>query len=350
LNATRNSGLELEPPARALGLEDVRQPKLDRHACAAWRIVVTSLLCAHCEVIGGYQTFKAQVEPAHPCDVLPKTKPNVGSMVLTKEHDDCFWVDRVETTVAQYGNFLKDDPWSALSGDQASCGWKSDFFDPKAAPEGGAGGEESEACFTLANREDNPFADAMPMRCVDWCEALAYCRWAEKKLCYSFVILGQTVGEPGGLWESACSAGSAYPYGTAVEPGRCNIGLTDGECGNAFGLGVCGPRPVSSTAPVSRCTSPNSGAVDMIGNVAEWSGVCGKIASSVKEETPNVKEETCQVKGGSFDDDETDVDCQTVTIFRQRQLRDHRIGFRCCAPLTDDEQTLVDNARRSSAD
>ena len=69
----------------------------------------------------------------------------------------------------------------------------------------------------------------LPVHYVDWCDAVAYCRWANKEL-----RPGQRRDPPAGMsadteksaWYNACSAQEkAYPYGVGFDNTRCN---TDG--------------------------------------------------------------------------------------------------------------------------
>ncbi len=287
-----------------------------------------------CQVVGGYESFKAEEPlpppPPHRCDdieVQPKPDKVDGLQVLTKLDDGrCFWIDQTEVTVAQYRQFLDEAPapsWSTLS---ESCTWKTSLSDPQNSPE---------ICADAADImiEELPFADQRPIRCVDWCDALAFCSWADKTLCGvpSFTGVNSSVGPN---WEQACAdAGAEYPYGgTEVVVEACNIGLRGYQCGNDLGLFVCGPVSVPSKAPLN-CDSPN-GAFDMLGNVAEWTDNCG---SPPDGEGPEAA--TCMVKGGSFDDSDDAINCQHRTAYEPRSTRNRTLGFRCCAELTNMEES-----------
>jgi formylglycine-generating enzyme len=299
---------------------------------------VLLVLVSSCQVVGGYESFEAQEPlpppPPHRCDdieVQPKPDLVDGLQVLTKLDDGtCFWIDETEVTVAQYRAFLDQaaeapPSWPILS---ESCAWKTSPSDPQNSPE---------ICADVGDLivEELPFADQKPIRCVDWCDALAFCSWADKTLCGvpSFTGVTSSVGPN---WEQACAdSGAEFPYGgTEVVIGACNIGLSQYQCGNDLGLFVCGPTLVPSKSPLN-CDSPN-GASDMLGNVAEWTDNCG---SPPMDEGPEAA--TCMVKGGSFDDSDDAINCQHRTANAPRSTRRRTLGFRCCAGLTNMEESQL---------
>jgi formylglycine-generating enzyme required for sulfatase activity len=296
--------------------------------------LVVSALGVGCQLVAGYETFHGGAEPSaapHPCDVLMPKKADVsGVLVLTKQASgSCFWIDQTEVTVAAYREYLSQvsSPLSWSADDSASCAWKAEPFDPEHATD--------DPCVQETAVEDLPLADDKPIRCVDWCDALAYCRWAGKRLCSGDgVMTGVTTNQASLDWAEACSDGGApYPYGgTKFVPEACNIGLSQAECANVLHFSVCGPTSVPSPAPL-HCKSPN-GAVDMVGNVAEWTANCGKLPST------DAQAQLCQIKGGSFADEAT-ITCQTSSKYEQRTARNHAVGFRCCTDLTSSERAQL---------
>jgi formylglycine-generating enzyme required for sulfatase activity len=127
-------------------------------------------------------------------------------------------------------------------------------------------------------------------------------------------------------WGIACGSVAGLPYvnGTTPEAGVCNVGLATADCESRLGQPQCAPTDVDIMGgEFPSCVSP-SGAVDMIGNVAEWVGQCGGGGDAGT---------LCQKRGGSFADD-----LATATCFWQPtaaiDTRDRTVGFRCCASLT----------------
>jgi formylglycine-generating enzyme required for sulfatase activity len=149
-----------------------------------------------------------------------------------------------------------------------------------------------------------------PVVDVDWCDAVAYCTWAGKRLCAA------PDGAPGDLarpadprssaWFAACSGGGerTYPYGDAYDPAACN-GL-DLDAGRAL--------PVGS---LPRCEA--RGAFDLSGNVWEWEDAC------TSTDTGRV----CLVRGGGFRNDRYNVTCSGAYRASVDTTYDY-YGFRCC--------------------
>jgi formylglycine-generating enzyme len=296
--------------------------------------LAVALVASTCQVVGGYQAFAP-----HPCDVLPASKPDstgMATLVLSKQtNGTCYWIDQTEVTVYQYSEFLAKVPMPVVWDPQ--CPWKTTPSNPVA--------EMSETpeppCVAMTSAESEPFRETKPIRCVDWCDARAYCKWAgadkDEDLCGgnpngSFV-------EPTDLpdqWGSACSAGgSDYPNGQIPIAEQCNVGLSEaaGQCYSLLGQNQCAPTDVDAPN-FAGCTGP-SGTVDMIGNVAEWVVSCAATGDGGPDTL-------CQTRGGSF---LTPLDDMTATCYGVAPTpigaRDRAIGLRCCEALSMDEQNLV---------
>jgi formylglycine-generating enzyme required for sulfatase activity len=153
------------------------------------------------------------------------------------------------------------------------------------------------------------------MSCVGFCDALAFCEWAGKRLC------GSTDGGPlpgaeaptndKSEWYLACSNGgkTKYPYGDAFEPGRCDSGGKD-EPG----------RPAAE----SQCAglgTPFDAIKDLSGGMSEWEDDC-------------VPEGSCRIRGGSAGTQELDTLACTGDMRLTAYLEASTVatvGFRCCA-------------------
>ena len=135
----------------------------------------------------------------------------------------------------------------------------------------------------------------LPLTHVDFSAASDLCKGAGKRLC--------TEEE----WEQACSGPrhQRYPFGDGENASACAVqgGLNKG--------------PLKSGS-VSTCTSP-FGAMDMNGNVAEWT------ATSLKPGAPQMI-----VRGGSWESDLAHASCQSRDYFMPGQGGARTIGFRCC--------------------
>jgi formylglycine-generating enzyme len=276
-----------------------------------------------CQVVAGYQSFQG-----HPCNALPASKPDakgLATLVLSKQPDGtCYWIDQTEVTVQQYTQFLAQH--AKPVGWDTACTWKTTPSDPA--------NDTSDQCTVSTSGESDPFHPAKPIRCVDWCDARAFCKWAGKDLCSG--VDSDVIVTPNDLpdqWGGACSA-NALPYVNGSLPvyGACNVGLDAGQCFGILHQYSCAPADVDS---FPQCTGP-SGAVDMIGNVAEWVLQCGDSPDG----GPVGGGSSCQHRGGSFAGNLVDETCYHVAS-NTRATRNREIGLRCCANLTQDEQRLM---------
>ena len=135
-----------------------------------------------------------------------------------------------------------------------------------------------------------PGAGASPKTQVTFDAAGALCKASGKRLCADTE------------WQRACRGGGGdFPYGKTFDAARCNTEDADGEA-----------RSLAAAGKFSKCRSA-SGAVDMSGNVAEWTG----------EQT---------VRGGDFTSADEDAQCSAGGR-RSAGSTTPRIGFRCCADL-----------------
>lgn len=281
-------------------------------------------LASGCQLVGGYEPFdraNADVAVAHACDPLPDSKvdeKDLVTLLLVKAPEDrCFWIDKTEVTVSQYERFVKavgtDPEW-----DPPRCSWKGAPSDPSHQP--------SDECAASAGELDStPFAPERPIRCVDWCDAWQFCRWAGKDLCTTGG-LGGTVDPMNAPddWGTACGR-HEQPYGEEYQHLLCNVGLQSSECFIKM-KSKCTATVVGAFASCQYAGGP----LDMIGNVAEWSRTCANFGTGGAE--------LCTTRGGSYADDKDSAACSVRYAFQRRDARRPELGFRCCAPLTLSEQ------------
>jgi sulfatase modifying factor 1 len=275
----------------------------------------------------------------HACSTLPTTKVGGrGQTVVRVDMPDvgddtpdaaCFWIDQTEVTVEQYVTWRDSAPefddW-----DPDRCPWKATgASDPVENP-------EDECRLSIDSSEADPFATQKPIRCVDWCDAEAFCRSAGEALCHDSNAGGAF--EPEGSWPEwrlACtnSYATAFPWGDEPPPGQlCNVDQEALGCG-AAGSNVCGPSLVGQ---FEDCRS-DRGAADLIGNVAEWVFMCDRT------DTPELPDTACRAIGGSYAGTMAAATCSGMASGAYpKNTRSPDLGFRCCSGLSPAEREQLE--------
>lgn len=295
--------------------------------------LLLALACAGCEALAPLAPLNEQ-EPSHePCDALPASKVlSTGdakvewgvARVGLPGSNECLYMDKTEVTAGDYSAWLKERPAFA-DWDRLHCAdWK----------QGGASdpisNADDECALAIPSNEYAPFADDKPMRCVDWCDAEAFCRDQRGgRLCYRQGA-GGTVYPPNRAdeWPSACSNAGAtvWPWGDDADEHACNVGQGSQGC-VAQGFN-CGPVAVGSE---QGCRNQR-GIADLIGNVREWTASCDNTEVS----SPEAK---CFALGGGYQDDLAGLGCNRYFSTSERQGgRSPQIGLRCCYDLTAQER------------
>ena len=146
---------------------------------------------------------------------------------------------------------------------------------------------------------------------VDFCDAAAYCAWADKRLCGKVgggsLALAELADATKSQWFVACGgpSGQPYPYGGTHNDGACN----DASAGTG---------KVAPVASFEKCSGFYPGVFDMLGNAAEWVDACDANLG------PN---DGCETIGGNFT---TTPTCSTSGL-KHRNEHAAGVGFRCCS-------------------
>jgi len=302
----------------------------------------TVMILASCQLVGEYESFESSpggttssggeaggtaVDPCAGLDSSKLDPRGLSTLVLVRQGQErCSWVDRTEVTTEQYRQFM--DATDPPLPDPERCLWKSEFS---------PGVDGTSECATEARSLQNDAgAPDLPARCVDWCDAEAFCRWQGKRLCYTNIGASALWEGPRILeeWGAACSgpAEQPLPYGETGELGVCNID-NQAYCDAYFQ--TCAALPPGAFEDCGY----QGGPVDMIGNVSEWVFACAR-----DDGTGPVEDEPCFSLGGSFDDALDDVTCFTRLHSAPRGALSPARGFRCCMDLTLDEELAVGEA------
>ncbi len=273
--------------------------------------------------------------------------------VVSKATGGAYCVDQVEITKGQYNKFINAN---VPIGDQKdACGPpaagqlpRNETFIPRGAwpPAAAPGLPIGSVSFSLG----------LPVHYVDWCDAAAYCKWANKQLCGK--INGGTLPQISAndhtqsAWYNACSAQGTkdWPYSTDYEASKCNgtgVGqpgiydstLNGSPPGRAFGFGGANQDTGVYQTVMSDtngnilsleehhlgCAGGSLNLYQMSGNVAEWEDSCdGPDATS-----------SCNLRGGSYAASGVDTTLRCDAARTQVRLPTTAgvladVGFRCC--------------------
>ncbi len=243
---------------------------------------------------------------------------DVGAMVEVKggefEFQDkqvkslpTFFIDKYEVTLGEYRKFLE--------------AWKKDKTVVQEHPKARKNKEHMPTDWDLIWSEGvqkaRPYRgvrifENTPVFGVDYFDAWAYAKWAGKRL--------PTEME----WEKAARGpkGNLFPWGNDFEAQRANTGgdLAGGPDNPASGR----TDGFSLWAPVGSVRGDRShyGAMDMAGNVSEWTDSFDAMADFPSEQVP-------VVRGGSWTT--PDVRLTLRDLHNPELQRNRQIGFRCAS-------------------
>lgn len=235
-----------------------------------------------CQLIGGFEAFTGAA--GGPACAARATDAGAAMVSQARAGAACFWIDEHEVTVEDYLSFVAGAGQSPQQ--SAPCDGNTTF-------------QPDPTCWTQLTPEPS---GALPMVCVDHCDALAYCTSVGKRLCQGDF---QALADPAkSEWFAACSNDGAqgYPYGKNYAPGLCNGGCTS----------TCATEAVGSRASCAAAC----GARDLSGNVAEWVDQCNG--------------GSCLIRGGGATDGQSALGCEggeAVDVLHVGPF----LGFRCCA-------------------
>jgi sulfatase modifying factor 1 len=217
-----------------------------------------------------------------------------------------YCIDSTEVTRAQYAAWLAKSP---SAGEQDGwCSWNTSF-----AP-GSSCMSERYVCSAGST------CDQDPQICVDWCDAYAYCKAVNKRLCGKIGgganAFDDYADASASQWFNACASGEAndvYTYGNTYDAAAC------------LGPESAPAQPVGSHPLCQSPVSGYGGIYDLTGNVWEWEDSCSGTTGST---------DSCRQRGGSFGGGISaqagNQRCDESSSFARNSNRVN-LGFRCCA-------------------
>lgn len=249
----------------------------------------------------------------------PPSQCPSGMIAVPKNGDSpAFCIDATEVRSRDYARFQDainaGTPIPSLPG---KCDWNTDI-----SPSG-----------------DVSATSDLPIVGIDWCDAHAYCAWAQKRLCGA---IGADAGHldpkrrdtTASQWYVACSQSGAlpYPYGASYEGAACAYCSPETNCDLDSSSPTGTPMNVGSKP---ECVGGYPGIFDMSGNAAEWEDSCVEDPAA---DAGGATDE-CYPRGGSFLYPHSDVliDClrcqSCASVHKSRNNRSSSIGMRCCKDL-----------------
>jgi hypothetical protein len=309
--------------------QTVCKSETELDSCSADGLKLTTSACAapnnHCAGGRCVACFKDSHCPAPPackrvtCDVPTGACVTVAAPGLSCEGKGvcspegfcrkpvsvgAFSIDATEVTKAQYADFLAAKG-TDTSGQAPYCGFNTTFTPTNEWP-------------------PTPEQLGLPVNWVDWCDAVAFCKWAGKRLC-GRIGGGSTphndYDKPAvSQWHAACTANGTrrFPYGNSYDPTKCvgDKSATGGYSGKA--------QPVGSFAG---CEGGFPGIFDLSGNLVEWEDSCVAYTGG---------SDFCRERGNSFQGPD-DLDSEpgyfaacNMNNNNPRNSTNNTRGFRCC--------------------
>lgn len=218
----------------------------------------------------------------------------VGMVSVPKATTGSYCIDATEVRQADWAAWLATSP--STGAQVAECTSNASF-----AP------DTAGACASAYNPGTTP---NLPVVCVDWCDAVAYCSAHGKRLCGNVsggaMAFASFTDAGFDQWHRACTLGGsrAYPYGAGYVAGTC----TDSA------------STTTAVGSKAGCEGGFPGIFDMSGNVSEWEYACNG-------SNPNSK---CRLRGGAYSDTGAAVACGAAADDK-RLTRSATIGLRCCS-------------------
>jgi len=235
-----------------------------------------------------------------------------------------YCIDRTEVTQQQYKKFLAEVATKPGS-EHTDCSANATY-----QPEQNPSSKEGSDCHIGSSWTPDETPNR-PMQCIDWCDAVAYCVWAGKRLCgkigggrlmaaSGFDLSSNPAFDPEqSQWHNACTQGgkTIYPYGDTYDPLACE-GRDAAKDGDG---GVLPKKDVAARTGCRGSRAPFDTISDMSGSVWEMTDECLVWNGQVE----------CAARGGGRSTVDK-LSCRSWSVQSTAQSMDG-LGFRCCKDL-----------------
>ena len=268
--------------------------------------------------------------PDVPADVeLPDLTvglPGPKMVRIRAPNGQSYYIDSTEVSQGHYQKFLESVETAGFQPALPSfCDSNTSYRPPLREP-----GEQFN---TFVHCPDGGFTPTdtpdLPMVCVDWCDAQAYCQWAGKRLCGQVggggvEVAGTNLVDPNvDQWYNACSNGgkTKFQTGDVFDAAKCNAknhvpapAQLDDVLEDVGGSPLCtGAEP------------PFNRVYDLSGNVGEWEDACAPFPTSPVSYR-------CQIRGynGSTQEQDLILACNKGGMLTVSYSTSLDVGIRCC--------------------
>jgi hypothetical protein len=222
-----------------------------------------------------------------------------------------FKIAEYEVTAGDYHAFVK--AFETAPTKQPDVCWWNHAVRPNTVVNDDAGIATAPECASYDIDTEASLRPNQPVRCIDWCDANAYCIWAGGYMCHG----NEGKNEYPVEWRTACatSVGLKFPYGQSFIPNQCLDSTSS----------PTGPVDVGKK---TQCEGGSKKMFDMSGNVAEWID-CG----CEFDQADSTKTDAFYA-GGSFKLSGDTVSCGDKRTAPLVSFHED-IGARCCYPVPD---------------
>ncbi len=155
-----------------------------------------------------------------------------------------------------------------------------------------------------------------PVVCISWQDALVYTRWLAKMTGQPWRLPTEAEWEKAARWDAERQISRVYPWGDAFDKARCNTSES-------------GIKTTTSVGSYPGGDSP-SGALDMAGNVWEWTSTLFAPYPYTASDSREVEDSTRHrvLRGGSWDNGAKDARAACRSATRPDYFSDGGFGFR----------------------